>query len=188
VPADPVDGEPAALLARALATHRGTVTDWLEEQGGEPIDALVLSQGREPATDPTVWGGIPPVGSILRRTAFLVGRTSGTRYVYAESEIRTDRFPAEVHQRLETSNDPIGRVLAESGVAVHRQMVAHDIGIPTHDHGQGSLPGRIVLSRCYRMVVDDHTAMVIGEWFLTPSLPTAPGAVPARREQHVVPP
>jgi chorismate lyase len=185
VPADRSAGPTAARLAGALAAHRGTVTDFLEEVGGEPVDALVLSQVTGPVTDPTAWSGTSPAASVLRRTAFLVGRSTGTRYLYAESEIRTDRLPMDVGRRLESSRDPIGRVLAEGGVTLRRQLLAHRLGTPTGHDGQGPLIETVVLSRRYGMVAGDETAMVISEWFLTPSAPTVPGS---RREQRVVPP
>ena len=54
-------------------------------------------------------------GSIILR-----GRTSAQSYVHAESLLDPSRLPVAVYQQLETSSDPIGRILNREGIAFTR--------------------------------------------------------------------
>jgi chorismate-pyruvate lyase len=161
----------ANLSGLESALHRagGTVTAFLEHLVGEPIDACERRQQATKAASPNslrVAEGHP----LIFRTATLQGRTSGRSYVYAETVLVPSRLPANCRQRLESSSDPIGRILEEEGITITREL----LGRPE----SGSAPvsakvdiavGDCLLARTYRIDAAGTPLMVITEWFL-PSL------------------
>ena len=64
---------------------------------------------------------------LLHRAATLQGKRSGCAYVYAESVLVTRRLPTPFRHRLETSADPIGRILEQLGMAVTRRNLVEPI-------------------------------------------------------------
>jgi chorismate lyase len=185
VPADRDALTASAELAGALTAHGGTVTELLERRAGEPVDAQILSQGPGPVSDEDAWQPSDPPSVVLRRAALLVGRDSGRRFVYAESEICSDALPAGVGHQLESTDDPIGRVLTEHRVPVHREVLPGPLADPAVDRELRPLLERALLSRRYRIVSGNGTAVVISEWFLA-SASASPGG--DRRAQPAVPP
>lgn len=154
-------------LRQALAAN-GTVTGFLERLVGERIDAhahhhqgLVTSA----SNDLGAREGEP----LLQRAATLRGRVSGTSYVYAETGILTDRLPAGFCLRLETTNDPIGRILDETGVAVTRENLTEPEGLVAPRLNGAVDLGDCLLTRTYRLDAEQIPLMVVTEWFL-PSL------------------
>ncbi len=156
----------ASKLSSALTDTSGTVTNFLEELVGERIAAERCHHvriGAPAANDLGVDEGEP----LLCRAAVLQGCVSGNPYVYAESLIVVSRLPAGFLHRLETSSDPIGRLLDETGTAVTRK---HLLG------GQGPAIGRWsnfdeitrghVLDRAYRIDFRHRALMIVTEWFL----------------------
>lgn len=184
----PADLDPAAAaseLAEALADHRGTVTELLEQRAGERVDAEVLSQALAPVSDEDAWRPSHPPLVVLRRAALLVGRESGRAYVYAESEIRPEPLPAGVRHQLESTRDPIGRVLTNHQIPVHREMLSGPVAPSEVDEDLVPLLGKALLSRRYRILIGDRPVIVISEWFLPLARPT-PGS--DRRARRAVPP
>ena len=113
----------ASDLLSALQRAQGTVTEFLEDMAGEPIDADILTQNPGPAGNDNSLR-IEPDAALIRRNVLLTGRTSGRRYVYAESAIAAGRLPASAQRRLESSRDPIGRVLTAHRLEVLREPLA----------------------------------------------------------------
>jgi chorismate-pyruvate lyase len=154
-------------LAMALARTTGTVTAFLEQLVGEPIDA------RERRHEMTHSGttdslGVGPGRQLLKRTVVLRGRRSANAYLYAESLLVPGRLPAAFFRRLESSVDPIGRILTEEGIAFTR------VPLPDPDRRLVSLYGDTApalvgcpLARAYRVDVSGIPVMVITEWFLS---------------------
>jgi chorismate-pyruvate lyase len=115
---------------------------------------------------------------LLRRASSLQGAVSGYLYVYAESLIVVSRLPASFFHRLETSNDPIGRLLDEAGIATAREDLVERLGIAmdrpwnfdeiVHDH---------LLARTYRIDSNQNPLMIISEWFLRTLTPFFPDGV-----------
>jgi chorismate-pyruvate lyase len=96
--------------------------------------------------------------------------------VYAESVIVTSRLPAGFGDRLETGNDPIGRILAMEGIEATRRALAEPDRLIQAGSSEPPVAfGDYLLVRTYRL--DDVTEtplMAITEWFLpalTPFLP-----------------
>jgi chorismate-pyruvate lyase len=155
----------ASDLQIALHRSEGTVTEFLEHLAGEPVDADVLSQDAGPAGHDNSLG-LEPDAELIRRSVLLTGRTSGRRFVYAESTIAMERLPGDARLRLESTREPIGRVLARNGLAISRQPLP---GNPIPVRATGGIVDLLdgaALCRRYRISVGREAAIVISEWFL----------------------
>jgi chorismate-pyruvate lyase len=175
-----VDVETPWGLERALGQQNGTVTAFLERLVGEPVDANRRRQesaGAATKSGLQVSEGHP----LLHRTAVLQGRVSGQAFVYAESVIVPSRLSDRFRLRLDSTSDPIGRILDDEALVVTRVPLCGtdgpDAGVPP---GSGTRPpaGDFLLARSYRIDVGTVPVMVVAEWFL-PSLsrylPAEPG-------------
>ena len=151
-------------LRAALENTDGSVTGFLERLVGESIDARAH---HHVIVAPALNGLNAPEGeTLLQRVATLWGRTSGSAYVYAESLIATNRLPARFCHRLESSIDPIGRILDEMGIAVTRNtLVATDAFVTSAPVGDEMLRDYL-LARTYRIDSERKPLMIINEWFL----------------------
>ncbi len=153
-------------LSAALEGTSGTVTSFLEQLVGEGIDVHIHHHhmvAAHPANGLRVEEGEP----LLHRAATLRGRTSGRSYVYAESVIVTGRLLAGFCHRLETSIDPIGRILDELGIAVTREGLAEPDGLVVPRPNSDVKIGECLLARTYRVDSEGAPLMIITEWFLT---------------------
>jgi chorismate-pyruvate lyase len=158
---------PPLPLEAMLDRTTGTVTALLEELAGEPVDAGERRHTVTEARDPNFLG-VAAGHPLLRRSVVLSGRRSKQPYVYAESLLVPRRLPPEFYRRLETSEDPIGRVLTSEGIAFSR------VPLPSPDPGhvvvQGNdvlVPDDCLLARTYRIDVAGTPVMEIAEWFLS---------------------
>jgi chorismate-pyruvate lyase len=153
-------------LENALAETSDLVTLFLERLVGEPIDAHVQSQFATGA-DRSNGLGVDEGDRVLVRAAVLSGRRSGHAYVYAESTIVLGRVPERFRARIETGEDPIGRILAEEGIPVTREALTGSAGAHRLVPSEAPVsPGDHLLHRTYRIDIDGSPAMVIAEWFL----------------------
>lgn len=149
-------------LARADAD--ATVTAFVERVVGEPVDAHERTHAMTRAARLNllaVEGGRP----LLERSAVLRGRRSAQPYVYAESLLAPSRLPAGFCGRLETSRDPIGRLLEREGIGFTRSPLS----LPEHPRATVEgfrLPEDHLFARRYLLLVDGLAAMVVAEWFL----------------------
>ena len=155
-------------LRASLDRTNGTVTDFLQRLVGEKIDAHTHNHDiveANIANGLLVEEGEP----LLHRSATLRGRTSGCSYVYAESVIVVGRLPNRFCTQLETSTDPIGRILDEMGIAVTRQGVGKSdvVRRPNRDVKVGGY----LFARTYRLDSEQTPLMIITEWFLETLLP-----------------
>jgi chorismate-pyruvate lyase len=161
-------------LETALGRTSGTVTNFLELLVGEGIDAHVrhhTMNRAQFANELRVGEGHP----LLHRAATLQGRVSGCSYLYAENVIVMSRLPARFCQRLESSSDPIGRILDEEGIAVTREALAVPVsGNVSRSWDVSFAIGDYLLARTYRIDAGQAPVMVITEWFLTALIPFLP--------------
>ena len=171
-------------LRAALDGTGGTVTNFLEKLVNEKIVAsahhhdMIEARKGNPLR---VEEGEP----LLRRAATLQGAESGRSYVYAQSVIVVGRLPSGFCNQLETSSDPIGRVLDEMGIAVIRQSVGEPVGAPRPN--SDVKVGDYLLARTYRLDSDQTPVMMITEWFLktlAPFLVLAQGVDESPPEQQ----
>ena len=154
-------------LEVALGRTTGTVTAFLEQLVGEPIDAYERHHEKT-HSGTTDCLGIGPGLQLLKRTVVLRGRRSATPYLYAESLLVPGRLPAAFFRRLETSVDPIGRILTEHGIAFTRVSLSEPD--PRHASIRGDnppAPDDCALVRSYRVDVAGVPVMMITEWFLS---------------------
>jgi chorismate-pyruvate lyase len=154
-------------LEVALGRTSGTVTAFLEQLVGEPIDAYERHHEMTYSGDTDCFG-VGPGRELLKRTVVLRGRRSAKAYLYAESLLVPGRLPAAFFRRLETSADPIGRILTEEGMAFTR------VPLPRPDRRHVSVHGDIPpasddcpLVRSYRVDVAGVPVIAICEWFLS---------------------
>jgi len=155
----------ADVVATTLAHGSGTVTELLEHLAGEPIEADILHQQGMPAgVDNPL--GLPLDARTMHRAVLLTGRATGRIFVYAESVIATDRLPPAACQRLETSRDPIGRVLVDYHLDVNRQWLGTIPAVEQPDQRVAGLIRAAVQSRRYCITIDHNPAMMVSEWFL----------------------
>jgi chorismate-pyruvate lyase len=156
--------EPADLQ-RVLFDHADTVTQFLETLTGEELVAEVIEQY------PTAAGAgnhlaVSAALMVTQRRAVLTGRTTALPYVYAESMYVPERLSERSRRRLERTTDPIGRVLAASGLRPSREPVTGSIGAGAATSPTVAPPGpEIVWSRAYRLLIDDVPVFSICEWF-----------------------
>jgi chorismate-pyruvate lyase len=151
---------PSEVLATALSTLDGTVTDLLESLAHEPIVADKLSQEERIAISGNLMDLVPGE-PVLHRFALLRGQRTHRRFVYADTEIAIRRLPDGVVDRLKHTDHPIGRVLDEHCVARLR------LDLPTEDSAPPpSVSEDVVLTRRYRFEIGGQPAVVIQEWFL----------------------
>jgi chorismate-pyruvate lyase len=152
-------------LRAALEGTSGTVTAFLEQLVGEKIDAHTHLQDIVEAHNAKglrVEEGEP----LFHRAATLRGRISGCSYVYAESVIVVGRLPTGFRKRLETSSDPIGRVLDEMQIDVSRKRVEEPDGFFVSRPKSRVNVGDYILTRTYRIDSEQAPVMIITEWFL----------------------
>lgn len=158
-------GDPSALEA-ALADAGGTVTSFLEQLVGEPIDAHQRHHRMMPATAQNSLD-VAQGHALLHRSAVLRGRMSGRPYVAAESVLVVSRLPRSMYERLEGGSDPIGRLLEEEGIAFTRGRIAalDERARPVLLGGDVAIDN-CLLARSYRVGVDGSPVMTVTEWFL----------------------
>lgn len=162
-------------LQAALDKSTSTVTNFLEELVGEGIDAQADHHDIVSAPTANVLR-VPEGEPLLHRSASLRGRISGVSYVYAESVIVTSRLPRGFHLRLQSSTDPIGRILDEMGIAVTREDLVDSDGFVVSRPNRDERISNYLFARTYRISSDQTPLMVITEWFLqtlTPFLSSA---------------
>jgi chorismate--pyruvate lyase len=162
------DRSASAALSTALWRNTGTVTELLEHLAGEAIDADIRHQdmGSAPGDNPL---GLSPGAPFLHRSVLLTGRGTGLAFVYAESAIAADRLPGSVLSRLQTTRDPIGRVLADHHLVVRRDPLSGAVAATHADQDVATLLVDGVHSRGYRILLDGVPAMMVSEWFLGPA-------------------
>lgn len=154
-------------LEVALDLAGGTVTAFLEQLVGEPIDAHERHHEMTQAGNPNRLG-VGPGCQLLKRTVVLRGRRSAKRYLYAESLLAPGRLPAAFLRRLENSVDPIGRILTEEGIPFTRVALPRPNRLQASGHGDAPpAPDDCPLVRAYRIDVAGVPVMAISEWFLS---------------------
>ena len=152
-------------LVAALESTNETVTDFLEQLVGEGIDAVAHHHHRVGApgsNDLQAEEGEP----LLERAATLRGRRSGSPYVYAESVIAIDRLPMSFRLRLESSLDPIGRILRDLHIPVSRRNLGNPGGFSDARASGVLRVDGYLHARTYRIDSESMPLMVITEWFL----------------------
>ena len=110
--------------------------------------------------------GVAAGHPLLRRSIILRGRTSAQSYVHAESLLDPSRLPVAVYQQLETSSDPIGRILNREGIAFTRCQLPGLAESGIREFAESRPPENYLFARTYRVDSRGVAVMVISEWFL----------------------
>ena len=156
---------PRLRLESALGQTGTTVTAFLEQLVGEPVDAYERRHVMIKAGTPNFLG-VGEGHPLLRRSTVLQGRRSALPYMHAESLLVPSRLPAAFCLQLETTSDPIGRILAKEGIGFTRSPLPRPDRRHGSEFGDAPVPDEHLLARTYRIDVDGVPIMVIGEWFL----------------------
>jgi chorismate--pyruvate lyase len=151
---------------RILVATDGTLTRMLGTVAGEEIFVEVVQQQIHRVTPKAADNGPIPAGRVLRRHVLLTGRSSGQRFVAAESLIAVDVLPPAITASLTKTDRPIGEVVAASRLETFKE--AADVWIAElpawltgyRDGGAG------VVTRRYRIMTAGRPVMVITEYFL----------------------
>ena len=153
-------------LRAALDTTSGTVTDFLEQLVGEKVDAH--SHHHDMVDADTANGLHAEQGEPLLRPRRLFGvARPGRSYVYAESVIVVGRLPTGFCDQLETSTDPIGRILNEMEIPFTREEINERGGFVVPRPRRVAEVHDCLLTRTYRIDFEQTPVMIITEWFLT---------------------
>ena len=110
-PCSPLRNRKATLLQDALLKTDGTVTDLLELFTNEEIIVEKIAPGLYSAQCQRPVCGDDP--SSVVRDVILRGKVTGARYIFAHSHLFPSALPPAVQTRLNTTSDPIGKVLRE---------------------------------------------------------------------------
>ena len=119
-PCSPLHDRKATLLQDALLKTDGTVTDLLELFTDEEIIVEKIAPGLYSAECQRAVCGDDP-GSVVR-DVILRGKVTGARYIFAHSHLFPSALPPAVQARLNTTSDPIGKVLREYRTESFRQI------------------------------------------------------------------
>jgi chorismate-pyruvate lyase len=119
-PRSPLRNRKATLLQDALLKTDGTVTDLLELFTDEEIIIEKIAPGLYAAECQRPVCGDDP--SSVVRDVILRGKETGARYIFAHSHLFPSALPPAVQSRLNTTSDPIGKVLREYRTESFRQI------------------------------------------------------------------
>lgn len=105
---DNVDISTLGLLQRILVTTDGTLTDMLAAAFLEPIHLVKLDVTTAVAPERLGSLDLDVGATVMRRKIVLRGERTRTNYVYAETQIATDRLAPRFRDDLITGNTPLG--------------------------------------------------------------------------------
>jgi chorismate-pyruvate lyase len=152
-------------LESALGQTGATVTAFLEELVGEPVDAHQRCHVMIEAGTPNLLG-VASGHPLLQRSTVLQGRRSAKTYAHAASLLDPARLPGAFCHQLETSDDPIGRILTKEGISFTRFQLPGPGELRVAEFAGTKPPEDYVFARTYRVDIDGMAVMVISEWFL----------------------
>ena len=169
-PAEPqfTDMRTVDVFARVLAAADGGVTTILETWAREPvvIGEVVQREGRleESLEILRTDGG----ASVLRRDVVLIGSRSRRALLYAESLIMLDRLPTYTVAELLTGSTPIRRLLRESRLETHREILSIGTEPAATLASRFALrPSELLVSRTYRIFANSTPLIAVTERFPT---------------------
>ncbi len=155
-----------SLVQRILLITDGTVTHIVQEYAGEPICVVKLSQSLRPSGEESSELQLGEEETVLRRKVLLQGQRTGRNFVYAESVILADRLPEAVRDKLQRTDEPLGKVLQEHQMETFREII-HWGEEPVGEWGEhfGIQPQATAVSRSYRVWAGQKPIMLITEKF-----------------------
>lgn len=153
---------------RLLIATNGTLTRILGIVADEEIVVHIVEQKIDRVAPEEADSGQLAGDRVLQRRVLLQGRTSGHRFVAAESLIAIDLLPQAIAASLTGTQRPIGEIMAAERLETFKE--AADVWI-------GQSPGWLALAgyktpqprivgRRYRIVVEKRPVIIITEYFL----------------------
>ncbi len=157
---------PAGTLARVLAITDGTIATILEAYVGEPVSVIKLDEGFEAGDSQAAELPVEPGERILRRKVLLQGAHSGLNFLHADCLMRADRLPEGVLDELLASETPLRRILTERRIGTFEEMIGGGRE-PAESCALffGVDPSASMISRCYRILIDQEPVILITEKF-----------------------
>jgi chorismate-pyruvate lyase len=154
------------LLQRVLLITDGTLTDALEAAFLEPILLVKLVNQVKPAENRIDELDLEPGQRLMRRQILLRGGTSGTNFVYAESQLAVDRLHPQFRDRLIASAEPIGRLWSEHRIETWKQILEFFRRPAEELSGHfGCAEDAELLGRRYRVFTGGRPTIVTAEYF-----------------------
>jgi chorismate--pyruvate lyase len=153
---------------RLLIATNGTLTRILAVVADEEIVVQIIGQNICPDAPGTAGLGQLSTGRFLQRHVLLKGRSSGRRFVAAESLIAIDLLPREITASLTETECPIGEIMAAGHLETFKEPA--DVWI-------GESPDWLALAGCqapqprtvgrrYRIIMAGQPVIIITEYFL----------------------
>ena len=153
---------------RLLIATNGTLTRILGIVANEEIVVQIIKQNICPAAPATAGLGQLSAGRFLQRHVLLKGRTSGRRFVAAESLVAIDLLPPEITASLTETECPIGEIMAAGHLETFKEPA--DVWI-------GESPDWLALAGCqtpqartvgrrYRIIMAGQPVIIITEYFI----------------------
>jgi len=151
---------------RILIATNGTLTRILGMVADEEIIVQIIKQQIHPRE--TAESGQLSGGRILQRHVLLKGRSSGHRFVAAESLIAIDLLPHAITASLTRTECPIGEIMAAGRLETFKEPADVWIGespdwlaVAGYQTSQPRTVGRR-----YRIIIGGQPVIIITEYFL----------------------
>jgi chorismate lyase len=153
---------------RLLIATNGTLTRILGIVADEEIIVQIIKQNIRPVAPGTAGLGQLSAGRLLQRHVLLKGRSSGRRFVAAESLIAIDLLPREITASLTRTECPIGEIMAAGHLETFKEPADVWIGeSPDWLAVAGYQPPQPrTVGRRYRIIMAGQPVITITEYFL----------------------
>jgi len=151
---------------RTLLVTDGTVTKSLEAWFWEDVKIQTVSNRLEVLNSGLVGLEVAAGDQVLQREVNLKGVQSDTVFACARSTVSLKHLPREIGTALENGDIGIGELLREKGVETYRDIfnINYLSILPEDDQLVASLQAE-VLSRSYRIRVNNRPAIIVTEYF-----------------------
>ena len=153
---------------RILLATNGTLTRILGMVAGEEITVQIIKQEIRRVPREADESKQLSSGRILQRHVLLKGRSSGHRFVAAESLIAIDLLPRAITTSLTRTEYPIGEIMAAGRLEMFKEPADVWIGespawlaVAGYQTSQPKTVGRR-----YRIIIGGRPAIIITEYFL----------------------
>ena len=112
----------SSTLIELALNNDGSVAQLLGFAFKEPIDIELLKQ-KYCRISPEQWEDVDENEGVLMRNVFLKGKTTDTRYVYANSLIRIDKLPNKFADDLLNKKLGIGEIINKYEIETYRRII-----------------------------------------------------------------
>lgn len=159
-----IEWEPIPPLLRIMLTTDNSVTSCLEAYFLEEIDVEIILQKEIEAEGANPLLDILPGDNVIERLVVIQGRSSGRKYLLAQSMIGLKNIDDVIKKEILSKKMGIGDVLRGNRVETYREIldISHKVvaepllGVDT--------PERL-LTRRYRIIVGGYPAILISEQY-----------------------